>query len=88
MNALEQKKEVDKRLLSVNHHNWLNDNTTKHTLRVLEDRINRVTDFIAKKSKDKDVSDAMIRWYTVELETLKSVKKEIYDTTTFVTRPE
>jgi hypothetical protein len=73
-----------KKVMAIHHTNWLNDPTTKASEQVLDAQIKRVEEYLSSKSMDKDVSDATIRHYAVQLKTLKTIKKLLYDTTTFV----
>lgn len=78
------KEDNRRKVMAVHHSNWLNDSTTKESLRVLNAHIEKVEELISFRSMDSDVTDATIRHYAVQLKTLKTVRKLLYDTQTFI----
>ena len=74
-------------ILHSQHNEWLNHPITRLVFsQVLDKQIESVTDKIAEGSMTTDLSDATIRHYAVQLKTLKTVRKVMYDTETFIAR--
>ena len=69
------------------HHQWLQNPVTKQTLKLLEDQHKRVVGFISNEASNvANTSDATIRQFAVQLKTIETIKKLIYDTPTFVAK--
>ena len=66
------------------HVQWLGDSVTKRTLAIIEKREQNLISFISGKSTDKETTAESLRWYAAQLQEIKQLKKEIYDTKTFV----
>lgn len=70
--------------LATEHQSWLQHNTTQG-LRIALDKLEqKLTQFIANESTNKDIPDNIIRLYAAQLKQLTAIKKIIYDTPTFV----
>lgn len=72
--------------LSLHHAAWLEQPMTKTSMKVLENHEKTVTEMIASSSMNKDLSDAYVRQLTVQLQTIKAVRKLLFTTETFITR--
>lgn len=70
--------------LATEHQSWLQHNTTQGLRIALDKLTTRITDFIAAESTSKDTPDNIVRLYAAQLKQLNTIKKIIYDTSTFV----
>ena len=86
MNTDVEALDLRRKELSLHHAAWLEQPMTKTSMKVLEAHEKTVTEMIASSSMNKDLSDAYVRQLTVQLQTIKAIRKLLYDTETFVTR--
>jgi hypothetical protein len=74
-------------VLASSHAEWLSHPITRMMFQqILDKQIESLTDKISDNSISTDLSDATIRHYAVQLKTLKTIKKVLYDTETFIAR--
>ena len=74
-------------ILHSSHAEWLNHPVTRLLFsKILDKQIETVSDKIADSSMSTDVSDQTVRHFAVQLKTLKTVRKVMYDTETFIAR--
>lgn len=79
-NLEDRKKEI-----SFAHNEWMSHPVTKQALALINFHEQSVIDVIAAASiQDKEVSDAKIRHFAVQLQTLKTIKSLIFNETKFV----
>ena len=71
-------------ILQVNHAQWLNDPITKTLLHILTKHEERIITSIAAAAMNQTLSDTYVRQLSVQLNTVKTIKKTIYDTPTFI----
>ena len=67
-----------------NHVQWLQDPVTKSALSILNYRIDKAIDEIAAQSLNKDLPDSFIRHYGAQVRILKTIKKEMYESSAFI----
>ena len=74
-------------IIASNHAEWLNHPVTRLVFsRILDKQIENISDKIADNSMSTDVSDQTVRHFAVQLKTLKTIRKVMYDTETFIAR--
>jgi GH35 family endo-1,4-beta-xylanase len=74
-------------VLHSNHVEWLNHPMTRLVFsKILDKQIETVSDKIADSSMSTDVSNETVRHFAVQLKTLKTIRKVMYDTETFIAR--
>lgn len=67
-----------------NHQAWLQHPVTHATQQIIQQRIDKLTDFIADRANDKNTTDAEIRQYAAQIRILKLTQKDLYVTETFI----
>jgi hypothetical protein len=74
-------------VLHSNHVEWLNHPMTRLVFsKILDKQIELVSDKIADSSMSTDMSNETVRHFAVQLKTLKTIRKVMYDTDTFIAR--
>ena len=73
-----------KNIIEVQHAEWLQHPVTCLVKQIVDKQENRLIDLIASASSDESVTDAHIRRLAVQLKTIKTTKKIIHETPTFI----
>lgn len=68
------------------HQQWCDYQITKTTARIITEHKQRIIDAMLIAASDTNVNDAKIRYFAVQLQTIETIEKLIYDTDTFITR--
>lgn len=71
-------------VLASNHNDWKRQPVTVAAFSIIEMRLNNIIDYIAANAVNKDLPDSVIRQYGAQLTIIKKLKKELYDTESFV----
>lgn len=73
-------------LLLSNHVTWLHNPVTVETKKIIDERIDKIVNAIADASLNKDLPDTFVRHYAAQLRILKTIKKDLYDSESFIAR--
>ena len=72
--------------LTAFHHQWLQDPMSKQVLQTLNNHGDAIQRSMVVNASNGAISDAQTRYFAVQLQTIETIKKLIYDTETFIAR--
>jgi ribosomal protein S13 len=86
MTTDEQRSE-ELRVLAANQHvQWLRDSTTIAVTKILDQQIEKLSDYISSNAATEGITDQRIRWQANQLNALRRVRGLMFDTGIFTNK--